>query len=74
MDIQMKGAMYKLSDPISTLSSLDISKTTGDSSRVQEDAAMWLSPHLIREPAKAAWSHLVTVDKNNPQQEGNVRT
>lgn len=74
MDALMKTALYKLSDPIFVLSFLDSSKTTCESYSIHEGAAMSFLPLFIRQPAKAALSHLVEADKKNREQESEFTT
>lgn len=74
LNVQMKTAVFKSTDPISVLSFLGNFNTACDSNNIHEDAAVQLYPHFIREPTQAALSYRVTADKQNLQQQGKVKT
>lgn len=71
MEIQMKTAQFKPSDPVAALSFLNIFETSCDSSTIQKISAMWLVPYLILEPAKTPPSHRTTAGKKNYPQKYN---
>lgn len=64
---QMKAALFKRTDPSSVLCFLKNIKTACGSKSFHENAAMWLFPHIIGEPIKAALSNRVTDDERNRQ-------
>lgn len=70
MNIQMKTATFKPSDPISVLSFLNNFKTVCDNKIVHKGTAVWLFPSFIPEPAQAALSnHTLADNKQNHKQE-----
>lgn len=70
----MKTSLFKPSRPISVLSVLDKLKTACDNNSIHKDAATWLFPHFVTEPAKAALPHRMTADKRNHQQGDKLTT
>lgn len=57
MDFQMKTATFKPRDPTLLLLILDNFKAACHSNIILKTVAMWLFPHVIREPAKVALSY-----------------
>lgn len=74
MDVQMKNDLFKPSDLISVLLSLDDFKTLCDSKSIHEAATMWLLPNSIQKPAKLRLVHRVKAGKKNREQEGKLTT
>lgn len=74
MDVQMKNALFKQSDPISEFSFFVSSRTACDRNSIHEVVQIWLCPHVIRERVKAALSYPVTTDKRNQQQKCKLAT
>lgn len=75
MDLQMKTATFRASEPISVLSFMDRIKTACDSNSVHESFAIWLFPYLILQLTEAAFSHGVRADnKKNYQQKSKLTT
>lgn len=74
MNVQMKSACFRPSDPISVLSFLHNFKMACDSNGIHEGAAMWLFQYFIKEPAKAPLMHRVCLTDKDSQQKGKLTT
>lgn len=75
MDAQMRSATFHPSDLISILSFLHYFKMACDSSRSNEEAAMWLLSYFMKDPAKAALSYqLYAAQDDDSQLEGKLTT
>lgn len=73
MDVQMKAAVFKPSDPSYVLIFLELLKTACDSNR-NEECLLSSFPYLVQETANEAWSYQVTADERNSQPEGRLTT
>lgn len=75
MDVQMKCATFKPSDPISVLSFPHRFKRACDSNPIHEGAAMWLVPHFKNKSAKVTLLHRVcAAEGEDSQQEVRLMT
>lgn len=75
MDVPMKTANFKPSDPISLLPFLQNFKTACNSNGIHEEAAIKLFQHFMKDPAKSALVHSVCDTKeDDPQQDGKLTT
>lgn len=71
MDVEVKSASFKPSDPISVLSFLYIFNTACDSNGIQDGAALWIFQRFMKDPAKAGFAHRGCVTKeDDSKQEG----
>lgn len=69
----MKNGTFKTSDSISLLSFLDNSKTVCGSDGTHESPVIWLFPHFVCEPAKAALLQWLTAENTkNHERKGKI--
>lgn len=74
MDVQKKSFISNPFASISIRAFLQNFKTAYNNSGFREGAATWLSPHYMKEPAKAALSYRVSAKKDCKTQKGRALT
>lgn len=73
VDVQMKYAHFKQSDPVYIRSFLHYFNTTCSNNGIDEVAGMWLFQQFMKYPGKAVLAHIVSATREDvPKQEGQL--